>query len=204
MKKPQNKTGLTTGSTYPLKDGEGAIYIDNGYNEEHNQYYQVYEAYGNNRITLYQYSDSDEGKFIIVHVFPALVDRKNKNYTFYQAEDSVLDASESYFWFDSKDLVEEECPLKPGKYTAKEEKGMCGAFGFYTYNDAYIFKKSADSKIAYNSGNKDEVSPDYVSEENYTVKSYSEIDEIMNSYPQSSSVIIPSIMIVLVLIFLFL
>lgn len=33
MKKTQNKTGLTTGSTYPLKDGEGAIYIENGYNE---------------------------------------------------------------------------------------------------------------------------------------------------------------------------
>lgn len=199
MKISQTKAGLTAESTYPLKNGEGAIIEMAG--EEEEGKYEEYNAYVNGKLYQYSHSKMSEFEMILFTSAEVSVDSSSGTYTLYQNSKAVVDTSESYLWFNEK---REGCDLKPGKHKAKDVIGKCG-IDFEVYSDdEYLFKKTADAGEAYYVDSESDVKPDYSSSRKYTVKSTSGITDIMNSYPQSSSVIIPSIMIVLAVLVLFL
>lgn len=182
------QTGLATGVTYPLKEGEGTIRCRNVEDEGVKSDY--YLVYSNERIYQYIYSKDNFSQAILF--ISAKID---------------VEHGDNYIWFDNEDAIPDECNLDPGKYSANDVKGKCDEIEFeinFGVND-FFFKIEENAKEAYNVYNKKNVSPDSIEfAQKYDVKSYSELTKIMNSYPQSSLAIIPSIFMVLSLSFLFL
>lgn len=172
---------------------------------------ETFIAFGDKKVYTYaRMSLADTAEVIELTVSTVNVINTD-NYTYYDVENGKVDEEASYVWFDNDIILDgtdyAECGLKPGKYNAKEIKSKCGISMSIdnNYGQSYIFKTSEDGIKAYNVISESLVSPDYIDKDDeYDVKTYSELNDIINSYPQSSSVIIPSMLIILAVLFILL
>lgn len=193
---------LTSGPTYPLKEGEG-IYRSYSY-KDGNTSFNNRLAFSDGRIWEYTNFILPEGQGVLCAVATVPVNQTS-NYTLYNTFEYDINYFESYYWLDNKAVLPSYCDMEVGLHNITELEEKCRytvrILNTYTF---YFFKLTANAKEAYQALKLKYVSTDLEYASECKMKSYSEIREIMHNYPQSSSMIIPSIVVVLTLLLLLL